>query len=105
MRLTYFAFLVILITSSCTKNNEGYVINGYTSNIKDSTMVFLNESNKPAYDSTWIINNQFKFEGKIESDHLNVWVHTKNQYKSIWLVNSKMTFEARDTSFKYARVS
>ena len=105
MRLTYFAFLVILITSSCTKNNEGYVINGYTSNIKDSTMVFLNESNKPAYDSTWIINNQFKFEGKIESDYLNVWVHTKNQYKSIWLVNSKMTFEARDTSFKYARVS
>ena len=106
MRLNYFALLLILITS-CSKNKDGFVIYGYTSNMKDSTMVFLNETDEPDFDSTWIINNQFKFEGKIEPDYLNVWVHTKapNQYKSIWLVNSKMIFDVRDTFFKYAKVS
>ena len=100
--------LLILLTVSCSKSKEdGFTINGFTSNLPDSTLILIAETNKPSFDSTWIIDNHFKFEGKIDQPFLNVWITLKDmsEYKSIWIMNNKMTFDSRGTSFYNAQVS
>jgi peroxiredoxin len=105
MKNLSFLLLSILITS-CSKNPAGFTINGITSDIADSTMVYLAE-NEMDIDSTFIINNRFSFAGKVDGEYTNLWIHTKGygQYKSIWVMNEQMTFDATNSSFRNATVT
>lgn len=98
--------LSFLSLIGCTEKKEGYTINGITSGLADSTVVYLAMENED-FDSTFIMNNKFRFSGKIEDDYRNIWIHTKDfkQYKSLWIVNNEITFDASESSFRNAVVT
>jgi len=104
MKNIFFLFAVFAIVS-CTKHPEGFIINGITSDFSDSTMVYLSLDNTDI-DSTWVIDNKFSFDGKVEDDFSNMWIHTKNyaEYKSIWVVNNEIMFDATNSPFRNAKV-
>ncbi len=59
-----------LFAMACSKEKNGYFVKASTDDITDSTKVFLNkvENNKLSpIDTTTIINNEFAFEGTIDS--------------------------------------
>lgn len=101
---TYFLLLTTIF--SCNDKPESYSIDGLTSGITDSTMVYLSEDNQDT-DSTYVINNKFKFTGGIDGKYKNLWIHTKGykEYKSIWIMNASMKFDARNTSFRNAKLT
>jgi peroxiredoxin len=105
MKNLSFLLLPMLIIG-CRNSPEGFIINGFTSDIADSTIVYLAED-EVDIDSTFIINNKFSFTGKVDGEFTNMWIHTKDydQYNSIWVMNRPMTFDATNTSFVNARVT
>lgn len=98
--------LLVLIIVSCVNQPDGYNINGITSGFVDSTMVYLSENNTD-FDSAFVIDNQFSFNGKVDGDYSNMWIHTKGykEYKSIWVINDQITFDASNSSFRNASVT
>lgn len=105
MKKLYF-LLPVLIIVSCVNQPDEYIINGVTSGFADSTMVYLSEDNID-FDSTFVIDNRFSFNGKVDGDYSNMWIHTKGykEYKSIWVINYQITFDASNSSFRNARVT
>ena len=101
----FILLLAVFAIVSCTKHQEEFMINGTTSDFTDSTMVYLSLDNKDI-DSTLVIGNKFSFEGKVEDDFCNMWIHTKNytDYKSIWVVNNEIKFDATNSSLRKAKV-
>ncbi len=98
--------LTVLLLFSCDRQPEGYTINGTTTGILDSTMLFLALENED-FDSTFVINNAFSFQGKVEGDFSNMWLHTRDfkEYRSLWVVNAEITFDATNSSFRKAKVT
>ena len=94
-----------ILLISCANQPEGYVINGITSDFSDSTLVYLS-LDETDFDSAYVIDNKFSFEGKVEDGFSSMWIHTKDyrEYKSIWVINKEMTFDASHSSFRMARV-
>ena len=98
--------LPVLIIVSCVNQPDGYIIQGITSGFADSTMIYLSENNTD-FDSTFVTENRFSFNGKVDNDYSNMWIHTKGyeEYKSIWVINDQITFDASNSSFGNARVT
>ncbi|MEQ8881346.1 MAG: redoxin domain-containing protein, partial [Cyclobacteriaceae bacterium] len=108
--------LFVLILSCNSSKRDGYTITGLTSDLPDSTLVFLTEleftKEKPDFvpkivDSTFIIDNKFIFQGNIDSKYQIMVLRLKDfsQYKYLWVENNQMTFDASNSTFRYAKIS
>lgn len=115
--MKYLAICLFALMIGCNSaKRDGYTITGQTSDLPDSTLVFLTEleftKEKPDFvpkivDSTFIINNKFLFQGNIDSEYQIMVLRLKDfsQYKYLWVENNEMTFDASNSTFRYAKIS
>jgi len=97
IKLLVIAFLILL---SCNSNKKGFTITGLTSNIPDSTKIYLDQT-----DSTFIIKNQFHFTGYADSIKQHI-IRTKgNDYKILWIDNSEILVDATKSTLHRAHIS
>lgn len=100
-----FSIIYFILFSSCSNNQEGFVIIGQTANIKDSTLLYLENEHTPKLDSCYLIENRFEFKGSV--DHFeNLWIHTIDYSEdlSIWVENTTIHVDARYSSLSKASI-
>lgn len=101
-------FLILVITLiSCNSDNKGFTVTGLTSNLSDSTKIYLrNSSSSKICDSTMIFDNKFHFKGIVDSIE-SYTIHTKNfqDYKSLWIDNSNITLDASKSNLRIGKIS
>jgi peroxiredoxin len=72
-----------------------------TSNITDSTKIYLDN-----IDSSFIINNQFKFKGSVDSiKQCTIYTKGYHDYKIFWVDNSKILVDATKSTLHKAHIS
>jgi peroxiredoxin len=103
------ALLIVLVFAlfSCKSNNKEFTITGLTSNLLDSTKIFLtNSTSSKTLDSTIILGHKFKFKGFVDSIE-SFTIHTKNfkDYKVLWIDNSDITLDASKSSLRKGKIS
>ena len=93
--------VLILILVSCNSNKKGFTIIGLTSNIPDSTKIYLDD-----IDSSFVIKNQYQFNGIVDSVK-QYTIHTKGyrDYKILWIDNSKILIDATKSTLRKAHIS
>ncbi|WP_072881408.1 TlpA disulfide reductase family protein [Salegentibacter echinorum] len=84
--------LIILLSViiSCAKNNksEGYTINGALRNLPDSTSVVMYLDMDTVLDSTIVMNEKFRFKGKIERPRrVMLRIESTKEGRLFWLEN------------------
>ena len=91
----------ILILVSCNSNRKEFTIVGLTSNIPDSTKIYLDD-----IDSSLVIKNQFQFTGIVDSIK-EYTIHTKgyHDYKMLWVDNSKILIDATKSTLRKGHIS
>jgi thiol-disulfide isomerase/thioredoxin len=98
---------------SVTKAEEGYVIQGKLTNIKDSTLLLLHDLNTAKnIDSTFVVGNTFTLKGKVDEPRHYV-LQTKFDpdnpsgftYLFFWINNSNIQIKGDFEDFQYATVS
>lgn len=105
MKLIYLVcFAGVLM--NCSPQPEGYVIEGVTSGIQDSTMLFLAMNNED-FDSTLVVDNRFRFSGKIDKDYEQMFLHSRDYklFRPLWVVNSQITIDASNSDFGKATIT
>ena len=87
MSFNRYLILFLLILFSCTNQSKRnyFKVDANINNIEDSTKVFLYDtSNNVWVDSTYVIDNRFKFTGKIsEPNRVLVYFDGKKQYTGL----------------------
>jgi len=104
---TKLQFILALLLLSCNSNDNGFTITGLTSNISDSTKIYLTGSSvSKIRDSSLIIKNQFQFKGSVDS-LTQLTIHTKgySEYKILWVDNSEITLDATKSNLRNGHVS
>jgi thiol-disulfide isomerase/thioredoxin len=104
---TKIQIILALLLASCNVNNTGFTVTGLTSNIPDSTKIYLTDSPvSKIHDSTFIINNHFQFKGSIDS-LTEMTIHTKDyrQYKILWVDKANITLDATKSDLRNGHVS
>ena len=96
----------LLCIGVCQQNY--FTLTGYTHQIPDSTKVYLsNVLINERIDSTWIIDNQFYFEGNA-SPYLEAFLLIQHDdgfdYCSLFLENQNIQFDARQVEFRNAKI-
>lgn len=102
--IKYFALsLLAAFVSLCVNAQNGkYTLTGKLSGFADSTMLILDGEQ-----TTYIINNQFRFTGTVKEGVKQVLIKTPDysDYKLFWLTNAPMTFTAEKGKFKEAVIT
>jgi len=100
MKFKLLIFTILIITS-CNSNKKGFTIVGLTSNIPDSTKMYLDKS-----DSTLVIRNQFQFKGRVDSVKEST-IYTKGfkNYKILWIDNSRILVDASKSILHKAHIT
>lgn len=102
--------ILTLVFSGCSKKQDGFVIEGKVTGFKDSTKIYLSDSDaQKEMDSTLVVDGQFKFKGKVESPKKISLMSEYEQgerpaYKSFWVDNSRITVKGNYENFNYAEV-
>lgn len=99
--------ILTLFLVSCNSNHDGFTITGLTSNIPDSTKIYLTDSSvSKIRDSTLVINNQFQLKGSVDSI-TQLTINTKGfkEYKILWVDNSNITLDATKSNLRNGHVS
>ncbi len=94
-------FFLFIRCKSLSDYENGFVLDGHTNGVKDSTLLFLSRNNVNI-DSTFIIDNQFKFEGKLKGLAESFLLIRKDtpDFKSVWLEKGSMVLDASHTSLR-----
>ena len=102
---------VIITFHNCSKTDKGYTIKGNVEGFADSTMLYLvNTDIDETIDSTYVIDGEFQFSGKVEAP-VQFFIHTKYERgkpyynTSFWVENSDISIEGTVQNFKYVRVT
>ncbi len=104
-------FFLILIFTGCNKKQDSFVIVGEVTEFEDSTKIYLSDPDaQKKIDSTFVVDGQFKFEGKVESPGKLSLMSEFEQgerpaYKSFWVDNSSITVKGNYENFNYAEIS
>lgn len=107
-------FTVIFSAFSFAQTAGGkYEIIGKLSGFPDSTVLYLYKNythHADLMDSTFIVNNIFKFEGSLNEPVINAIIQTRpianfDTYKYFWLENSCITFTAQKDNFRNAVIT
>ncbi len=100
-------FFFILFLAACNSKNPGFKITGLTSNLPDSTKIYLTDINASlTFDSTIVVSNKFTFKGKVDSIK-SVVIHTYyfHDFKSLWIDNANILLDARHSNLRKAKIS
>lgn len=106
MKLKHLIILTVLFVS-CNSTDNGFKITGLTTNIPDSTRIYISDVKVSAIlDSTYIIKNQFHFKGSVGSIK-QLAIHTKgySDYKILWVDNADIKIDATKSDLKNGLVS
>ena len=115
MKYIFLFFVLLLIackTNSEKKEQDGYIIEGYLTNFKDSTLLLLQDLKiSKTIDSTFVIDNKFTLSGKVMEPGQYI-LQTKfdpndqNSFKYFffWIDNSNINITGDFENFKYAKV-
>jgi len=115
--MRYLTLIGLILFISCNSSQrKGFTISGLTKELTDSTTLYLSElkftKEKPDFvseiiDSTVIIDNKFRFLGKINVPYQNMVLHNKDysQFKYMWVQNCQMTFDASKSDFQNAIIT
>lgn len=96
MTKLFFGLVFTVSIAHSALSQTKFEIDGNVSGFADSTLIFLDTMNAQraaiSMDSTYIINQHFRFSGSLQSPVVNVLIRTKKfeDYKFLWLENSKM---------------
>lgn len=105
---TVTCILVLLSFLGCSKQTDGYVIEGNVEGFKDSTKIFMNNFETNEIEMAYIINGRFTFTGKVEHPievSINENMSTKDAaILFLWLENSKITIEGTRSNFYFANI-
>lgn len=100
MKVKHLIFLV-LIFASCNSNKQGFTIVGLTSNIPDSTKIYLDKS-----DSTFVIKNHFQFKGIVDTiKESTIYTKVFKNYKMLWIDNSRILVDASKSTLHNAHIT
>lgn len=99
-------FILVIVMISCKSSNKGFTITGLTSNLPDSTMIYLSNSASEICDSTMIFGNKFHLKGIVDSIEFYT-IHLKNfqDYKGLWIDNSDITLDASKSTLGKGKTS
>lgn len=107
-RIKLFVLFIIFLSVSCEKSQtKTFSINGTTSNIPDSTLVFFhNLFTGKTIDSAVVMNNNFRFETKFKTYPNWVMMHTlgEQEFTEVWVENSPMAFDASESNFSEGKI-
>src|SRR5664280_1192886 len=93
--------VAIFVLVSCNSNHKGFTIIVLTSNIPDSTKIYLAD-----FDSSYVIGNQFQFKGIVDSiKEYKIYTKGFTDYKILWIDNSKIIIDASNSTLKKAHIS
>ncbi|MCB0409879.1 MAG: AhpC/TSA family protein, partial [Flavobacteriales bacterium] len=96
--------LIILISCSEKKKQEGFVLSGTITGAKDSTLVELLKDNK-VIDSTFVFNEKFQFSGKVnQPTDMVVAIKNTRNWRPIWIENNEISFSTDIDNFKKALI-
>ena len=104
---TKLQIILAILLVSCNSNDNGFTITGLTSNIPDSTKIYLTYSSvSKISDSSFVIKNQFQFKGSVDSI-TQLTIHTKeySEYKILWVDNANITLDATKSNLRNGNVS
>jgi peroxiredoxin len=104
---TKLQIILAVLLVSCNSNNNGFTITGLTSNIPDSTKIYLTDSSESKIrDSSFVIKNQFQFKGSVDS-LTQLTIHTKGygEYKILWVDNAEIILDATKSNLRNGHVS
>ena len=85
--------IISLITLlSCSKTTK-FELKGTVKNVSDSTLIkFIDGTTQKAIDSTFIINEKFRFDGDFKSPTITaIYIDKTKDYLFLWVENKKMT--------------
>ena len=104
---TKLQIILTLLLVSCNSNDNGFIITGLTSSIPDSTKIYLTDSSvSKIRDSTFVINNQFRFKGSVDSlTQLTINTKGYSEYKILWVDNANITLDATKSNLRNGHVS
>lgn len=104
--------LLFMVYTDCWSQTQEkhFHIEGNLVGFSDSTMLYLDDatSSSPVHiDSTFIINNRFKFSGSVHRNTMQAIIRTANfeDYKFFWLENAAITFRAEKERFREAEIT
>jgi peroxiredoxin len=99
--------ILTILLVSCNSNDNGFTITGLTSNIPDSTKIYLTDSSvSKKLDSTFIMKNQFQFRGLVDSlTELTIHTEKYSEYKILWVDNTNITVDATKSNLRNGHVS
>jgi len=90
--IKYLFFSIILL--SCETKKNGYTITGNIEGIKDSTLIVLYDiDNEIKLDSTYSINGNFIFNGKVKTP-ITAKIRCENEYSILQLENVDISFKS-----------
>ncbi len=106
------AVVLMACNTNSKKMAEGYQIHGELTNVKDSTLLILdNLSIGASVDSTYVIGGKFDLTGVVDEasrfvlkTKFNPSAPKSFKYLFFWIDNTPMTIEGDFNDFRYARV-
>lgn len=109
MKYIITTILLTTLISSCQdkSENEGYLINGFAENVSDSTKVllYLYPKMDKIADSTFVINEEFRFEGNLTRPRLaHLRIIESRDDKTFWLENQRINFIGGKGNFSNGRI-
>ena len=92
-QLLFVATIVILFTS-CTSKKEGFLIQGYIDDIKDSTLITLYDLyHQIDLDSSFVVNGEFVLKGIVEQP-TGCWIRCEGKNANIQVENTLFSFKS-----------
>jgi peroxiredoxin len=103
---TILFILVSIFITAFIKKEEKYIISGEITGFKDGTKFYLrNLATDAVFDSTTVVNNKFKFEGKLSSSPEQIWlfatVDKKFYYTNLLIGNENLSVKGDIKDFPY----
>lgn len=102
--------LALFILCNCNKQPQGFTITGNVTGFKDSTMILLkNLDTQQSLDTTYIVNNNFVFKGKVDHPQ-RLFMMTKSahrdsaKYTSLWVENSNIKLTGSFDTFQSSNI-
>ena len=98
-------FLFLFFSQIGCKNNKSFILTGYLTGFKDSTLLFLQRGKN--IDSAYLTKGTFSFQGKIDDDaeHVLLKVFDNSSYTFLWLENTEIKFyNIKNGSIKNSKI-
>tara|TARA_R110001606_G_scaffold398731_1_gene578539 strand:+ start:1417 stop:2406 length:990 start_codon:yes stop_codon:yes gene_type:complete len=106
MKKIILGVMTLLVISCNEKQPEEFSLRGKTNGIENGTNIYLSFEEE-LIDSTKVVDNNFKFQTKLQKSPMQVILRTKDysHYRFLWLENKPMEFNASKTDFRNAKVT